>query len=70
MSTMVMEHLETGDVIEIAGADGDVMTVLVLLATDDSLVLDPCNDETPFVVNVEELLEYRRFDAESMFADA
>jgi hypothetical protein len=70
MNTMVMEQLETGDVIEIAGADGDVMTVLVLLATDDSLVLDPCNDDTPFVLNREELLEYRRFDAESMFADA
>jgi hypothetical protein len=70
MNTMVMERLETGDVIEIAGADGDVMTVLVLLATDDSLVLDPCNDDTPFVLNREELLEYRRFDAESMFADA
>ena len=53
MSTMVMQQLTTGDVIEITGADGDVMTVLVLLATDDSLVLDPCNDETPFVVNVE-----------------
>jgi hypothetical protein len=70
MSMMVMAQLKTGDVIEITGADGDVMTVLVLLATDDSLVLDPCNDETPFVVNVEELVEYRRFDAESMFADA
>jgi hypothetical protein len=70
MNTMVMERLETGDVIEIAGADGDVMTVLVLLATEDSLVLDPCNDDTPFVLNREELLEYRRFDAESMFADA
>jgi hypothetical protein len=70
MNTMVMEQLEPGDVIEIAGADGDVMTVLVLLATDDSLVLDPCNDDTPFVLNREELLEYRRFDAESMFADA
>lgn len=67
MTTMLMERLETGDVLEIRTPDRDVITVLVLLATEDALVLDPCNDETPFVVNTEELVEYRRFDAESMF---
>jgi hypothetical protein len=66
MTTMLMERLETGDVLEIRTPDRDVITVLVLLATEDALVLDPCNDETPFVVNTEELVEYRRFDAESM----
>ncbi len=70
MTTMLMEQLKTGDVIEIKTPDDDVITVLVLLATDDALVLDPCNDQTPFVLNAEELVEYRRFDAESMFADA
>jgi len=70
MTTMLMEQLKTGDVLEIKTSDNDVITVLVLLATDDALVLDPCNDDTPFVVNTEELVEYRRFDAESMFADA
>ena len=70
MTTMLMEQLKTGDVIEITTPDNVVITVLVLLATDDALVLDPCNDQTPFVVNTEELLEYRKFDAESMFADA
>ena len=70
MTTMLMEKLVTGDVIEIKTPDDDVITVLVLLATDDALVLDPCNDETPFVVNTEELVEYRKFDAESMFASA
>jgi hypothetical protein len=70
MTTMLMEQLQTGDVIEMKTADNDVITVLVLLATDDALVLDPCTDETPFVINAEELVEYRRFDAESMFADA
>jgi hypothetical protein len=68
MTTMLMEHLQAGDVLEIRTPDHDVVTVLVLLATDDALVLDPCNDETPFVVAAEELVEYRRFDAESMFA--
>ena len=70
MSTMLMEQLKTGDVLEIKTPDNDVITVLVLLATDESLVLDPCNDDTPFVVNTQELVEYRKFDAESMFADA
>jgi hypothetical protein len=70
MTTMLMEQLKTGDVIELKTPDNDVITVLVLLATDDALVLDPCNDQTPFVVNAEELVEYRKFDAESMFADA
>ena len=69
MTTMLMEQLKTGDVLEIKTSDNDVITVLVLLATDDALVLDPCNDDTPFVINTEELVEYRKFDAESMFAD-
>jgi hypothetical protein len=67
MTTMLMEKLVAGDVLEIK-TDDDVITVLVLLATDEALVLDPCNDETPFVVTTDELVEYRRFDAESMFA--
>ncbi len=68
MTTMLMEELHAGDVIELKTADHDVMTVLVLLATDDAVVLDPCNDSTPFVINTEELVEYRKFDAEAMFA--
>jgi hypothetical protein len=66
MTTMLMEKLETGDVIEMASG-GDVITVLVLLATDDALVLDPCDGATPFVLNAEELVEYRKFDAEALF---
>ncbi len=66
MTTMLMEKLNTGDVIEVktkVDTGDDVMTVLVLLATDDFVVLDPCDDSTPFVVKSDELLEYRRFDA-------
>lgn len=69
MTTMLMEQLNAGDVIEIKSGD-DVITVLVLLASDDSLVLDPCDGTIPFVVNAEELVEYRRFDADTLFADA
>ena len=69
MTTMLMETLQAGDVIEIKSGD-DVVTVLVLLATEDALVLDPCDGGTPFVLNTEELVEYRKFDAEALFADA
>jgi hypothetical protein len=37
------------------------------LATDEFVVLDPCNDSTPFVVKVSELIEYRKFDADEVF---
>jgi hypothetical protein len=66
MTTMLMEQLHAGDVIEIKSGD-DVITVLVLLATEDALVLDPCDGATPFVLNTEELVEYRKFDAEALF---
>jgi hypothetical protein len=70
MTTILMDQLNTGDVIEMKTNDNDVITVLVLLATDDALVLDPCNGDTPFVLRSDELVEYRKFDAEAMFADA
>jgi len=65
MTTMLMETLNAGDVIEVRtiADEDDVMTVLVLLATDDFVILDPCDDSTPFVVQSEELIEYRKFDA-------
>lgn len=68
MTTMLMEQLATGDVIEVKTAvesGDDVMTVLVLLATDDFVVLDPCDGSTPFVMRSDELVEYRRFDADA-----
>ena len=66
MTTMLMDNLKAGDVIEIKSGD-DVITVLVLLATDDAVVLDPCDGATPFVVNNDELVEYRKFDADALF---
>ncbi len=66
MVTMLMEKLVTGDVIEVKTIkpDDDIMTALVLLATDTFLILDPCDGSTPFVVQRDELVEYRRFDGE------
>ena len=65
-TTMLMETLVAGDVIEIktvAESGDDVLTALVLLATDDFVILDPCDDTTPFVMSSDELVEYRKFDA-------
>ncbi|BAN03142.1 hypothetical protein YM304_28280 [Ilumatobacter coccineus YM16-304] len=64
MTTMLMEQLRSGDVIEVktVASHDDVITVLVLLATDDFVILDPCDDSTPFVVRADELIEYRKFD--------
>jgi hypothetical protein len=70
---MLMEKLSTGDVLEVktaANVADDVLTVLVLLATDDFLVLDPCDGSTPFVVESDELVEYRKFDVEDMVSAA
>ena len=65
MTTILMEKLETGDVIEVKTKAGDdVVTVLVLLASDEFVVLDPCDGTTPFVVTRDELVEYRKFDAD------
>jgi hypothetical protein len=65
MTTLLMEKLSAGDVIEVRTvlADDDVMTVLVLHATDEFVILDPCDESTPFVVQRDELVEYRKFDA-------
>lgn len=68
MTTLLMEKLEAGDVIEVRtkAEHDDVMTVLVLLATEDFVILDPCDDSTPFVVQRDELVEYRKFDASAI----
>ncbi len=70
MTTILMEKLSAGDVIEVktsAETGDDVMTVLVLLATEEFIVLDPCDDTTPFVLRQDELVEYRKFDAGEEF---
>jgi len=61
MTTMLSERIETGDVIEI-NRDGEMMSVLVLLATEDAVILDACDDSTPFVMRRCDLIDYRLFD--------
>lgn len=67
MTTLLLDKLTAGDVIEVktaANVADDVMTVLVLLATEEFVVLDPCDGTTPFVLQNEELVEYRKFNGE------
>jgi hypothetical protein len=72
VATMLLQELNAGDVIEVktaADRGDDVVTVLVLHATDEFLLLDLCDGSTPFVVRAEELVEYRKFDPDAIFAD-
>jgi hypothetical protein len=65
MSTDVLERtLETGDVIEIDAGD-DSISALVLLAADDFVIIDRCDDTTPVVLRRDELSNYRLFEAEA-----
>jgi hypothetical protein len=64
MTTLLNELIETGDVLEL-GRDGDVVTAMVLLATDEAIILDACDGSTPFIVRRDELVEYRKFDPEA-----
>jgi hypothetical protein len=63
MSTLLGERIEAGDVIEL-DLDGVAVSALVLLASEDAAILDPCDGSTPFVLRREELTSYRRFDAD------
>ena len=60
MTTLLNDQIETGDVIEMTRGD-DVITALVLLAADEAVILDACDGSTPFVVKLDELIEYRKF---------
>ncbi|MCU1367943.1 MAG: hypothetical protein JWL72_3689 [Ilumatobacteraceae bacterium] len=60
MSTILNERIETGDVLEIL-RDDELISALVLLATEDAVILDACDDTTPFVIRRSDLVEYRRF---------
>lgn len=61
MTTVLMERIETGDVIELV-LNGEPTTALVLLASENAVILDACDGSTPFVVKQDELVDYRKFD--------
>jgi hypothetical protein len=64
MSTLLGERIESGNVIEVLHS-GEWMSALVLLATDEALILDACDGTTPFVVRRDEMVDYRIFDPEN-----
>ena len=61
MTTLLNERIDTGDVLEIV-LDDAVVSALVLLATEEAVILDTCDDTTPFVLKRDELVAYRKFD--------
>ena len=60
VNTLVNEKIEAGDVVEFA-LDGGLVSALVLLAADESLILDLCDGETPIVAKLDEIQGLRRF---------
>jgi hypothetical protein len=62
MTTLLNDTIETGDVLEIDHG-GEIVSALVLLATETAVILDACDGSTPFVVQRDELIEYRKFVA-------
>ena len=54
-------NVMTGDVIEI-DVDGEAVTALVLLATPEAVILDPCDGSMPMVFRPEHLDNARIFD--------
>jgi hypothetical protein len=54
-------NVMTGDVIEI-DVEGEAITALVLLATPEAVILDPCDGSMPMVFRPEHLNDARIFD--------
>lgn len=63
MSTLTNERIETGDVLELTH-EGKLISALVLLASDDAVILDACDESTPFVMRRSDLVEFRLFQPE------
>ena len=57
-------NIMTGDVIEV-DVEGEAITALVLLATPEAVILDPCDGSTPMVFRPEHLMDARIFDGAS-----
>jgi len=54
-------NVKTGDVVEL-DVNGEAVTALVLLATPEAVILDPCDGTMPLVFRPEHLGEVRVFD--------
>lgn len=65
MTTLLNERIETGDVLELE-RDGELISALVLLASETAVILDACDDTTPFVIRRSDLTEYKLFHPETV----
>ena len=63
MSTLLGDKIETGNVLEIE-IDGESVSALVLLASDEAVILDLCDGSTPVVIRAQDLPEYRLFQGD------
>jgi hypothetical protein len=59
-----LTRLHAGDVIEV-DIDSDSATALVLLATHEFVILDPCDGRTPIVIRTSDLGNVRIFSDRS-----
>lgn len=64
MTTLLGNAIEAGNVLEVL-VEGEWVTAMVLLANDEAIILDLCDDSTPVVLRAEELGEYRLFEADA-----
>ncbi|MEO5722992.1 MAG: hypothetical protein ABIQ39_07840 [Ilumatobacteraceae bacterium] len=55
---MVAIRLNAGDVVELQ-IDNELVSALVMLASDDAVILDACDGSTPFVMRPDDLLGAR-----------
>ncbi len=65
MNTVMEQKIETGDVLELVLPDAagvEAVSAMVLLATDEFVILDRCAGSTPFVLRFDEFGDYRRFE--------
>ncbi len=62
MNTSMCDDIKAGDVLEILRGD-DLISVLVLLVTDEAVILDACDDTTPFVIARDELVIHGIFNS-------
>jgi hypothetical protein len=64
MFSAVQHRVSAGDVVEVE-VDDEVVSALVLLASDDAVILDACDGRTPFVVRPTELLGSRVYSGQA-----
>lgn len=63
MNSAVAQVVGPGDVVEVE-IDDELVSALVLLVSDDTVILDACDGRTPFVVRPSELAGFRVYSGQ------